>query len=50
LAYFTNPSYPSTDSQPNYCTYTIKVRHNDCTKKVLDGLSVQPALTFIARA
>jgi hypothetical protein len=25
LSYFTNPSYPTTDNMPNYCTYTIKV-------------------------
>ena len=25
IAYFSNPNFPFTDSEPNYATYTIKV-------------------------
>ena len=25
IAYFSNPNFPFTDSEPNYATYTVKV-------------------------
>ena len=25
VAYYTNPSFPASDNDPNYCTYTVKV-------------------------